>query len=235
MRRSAFVSSAAGVAVCLLLVAARTHAVAGVQGEGPGPLRRGSVKQLAAGKMLVAARRLPDPNFAETIVLLTEYSQKGAIGMIVNRRTDLTLARIAPGLEPAPGRSPLVFFGGPVAVPGVLALVRAKSAPPDTRRVAPGVYLVDTREVLEKMIAASGEPDRLRLYVGYSGWGEGQLEEETARGAWHVVDGDANVIFDPKVESAWERQIQRTEALQASNRRNGRSSAGANLPEAAAP
>ena len=234
MRLSAFVSSAAGVAVCLLLAVELTHAVAGVQ-EGPGPLRRGSVKQLAAGKMLVAARHLPDPNFAETIVLLTEYSQKGAMGMIVNRRTDVTLARIAPGLEPAPGRSPLVFFGGPVAVPGVLALARAKSAPADTRRVAPGVYLIDTREVLEKMIAESGEPNRLRVYVGYAGWGEGQLEAETASGAWHVTDGDANVIFDPEVESAWERQIQRTEAMQAGDWRSRRSSAGASLPEAAAP
>src|SRR6476659_8083185 len=125
MRASALMSSAAGVVVSLLLADARTHAIAGVQGEGPGPLRRGSVKQLAAGKMLVAARHLPDPNFAETIVLLTEYSEKGAMGMIVNRRTDATLARIAPGLDPAPGRSPLVFFGGPV--PGVLALARAKS------------------------------------------------------------------------------------------------------------
>jgi putative transcriptional regulator len=191
------------------------------------------VKQLGAGKLLVAARHLPDPNFAETVVLLTDYSEKGAMGMIVNRRTDVTLARIAPELEPAPGRSPLVFFGGPVA--GVLALARAKSAPPDTRRVVPGVYLVDTREVLEKMIAETADPDRLRVYVGYSGWGEGQLEAETARGAWHVVDGDANVVFDPDVESAWERQIQRTEALQASGWRPGHSSAGVNLPQAAAP
>ena len=66
-----------------------------------------------------------------------------------------------------------MFFGGPVAVPGVLALVRAKSAPADTRRVAPDVYLVDTREVLEKMIAREPSRTDCACTSATPGWGEG--------------------------------------------------------------
>jgi putative transcriptional regulator len=187
-----------------------------------GQLRRGAVKELAAGKLLVAARNLPDPNFAETVVLLADFNEQGAMGLILNRRTDVTLARAAPGLQQPPAQPTLVFFGGPVAVPGVLALLRSTSAPLDARRILADVYLVNTREGLERTIATGADSNRFRVYVGYAGWGAGQLEAEAAQGAWHVSTGDADVVFDPEPESAWQRQIRRTEALQA-DRRQGES------------
>ena len=70
-----------------------------------GQLRRGAVRDLAAGKLLVAARSLPDPNFAETVVLLAEFSQEAAMGLIVNRQTEVTLARLMPGLQNAKSRA----------------------------------------------------------------------------------------------------------------------------------
>ena len=214
VRTSTFVSSgAAGLVLYALLSVARAHA--GAQGDLPAPLRRGTVKALAAGKLLVAARNLPDPNFAETIVLLADFNERGAMGIIVNRRTDVTLARIAPGLEQPRAHPTVVFFGGPVAVPGVLAMVRAASAPADTRHVVGDIYLVNTREALEKLIATAPDSNRLRVYVGYAGWGADQLNAETAEGAWYVVNGDSEVVFDPEPDSAWERQIRRTEALHA--------------------
>jgi putative transcriptional regulator len=188
---------------------------AGAQGHLPAPLRRGAVKELAAGKLLVAARSLADPNFAETIILLTEFSDKGGMGIILNRRTDVTLTSIAPGVDVPGGDPVLVFFGGPVAVPGVIALKRAASPPAGTRHVVADIHLVNTREVLEHTIRAGADSGRLRVYVGYAGWAADQLNAETAAGSWHVVEADGEIVFDPEPDSAWERQIRRTEALQA--------------------
>jgi putative transcriptional regulator len=190
-----------------------------MQGSLPGQLRRPELKQLATGKLLVAARGLPDPNFAESIVLLADFSSEGAMGVIVNRQTDATLARIAPGLAPPGGRPTLLFFGGPVQVPGVLALVRAPRAPADTRHIFGDVYLVNTRKALEEMIGQGTEAARLRIYVGYAGWAADQLNAETARGSWHVLEGDSDVVFDRDPATAWERQVRRSEALQADRRK----------------
>jgi putative transcriptional regulator len=188
---------------------------ADAQAHLPAPLRRGAVKELAAGKLLVAARSLADPNFAETIILLTEFSDKGGMGIILNRRTDVTLTSIAPGVDVPGGDPVLVFFGGPVAVPGVIALKRAASPPAGTRHVVADIHLVNTREVLEHTIRAGADSGRLRVYVGYAGWAADQLNAETAAGSWHVVEADGEIVFDPEPDSAWERQIRRTEALQA--------------------
>ncbi len=184
---------------------------------GPAQLRRGAVRELETGKLLVAARNLPDPNFASTVVLLADYNAQGAMGLIVNRPTKVTLARLLPGLEQAPDKasSATVFFGGPVSPSGVLALLRSSTRRPDSRRVVNDVYLVSTGDVLKETIAAGSGSERVRVYVGYAGWGPGQLEAETAEGSWHVLDGDGDVVFDPDPQSSWRRQIQRAEALTA--------------------
>jgi putative transcriptional regulator len=187
--------------------------------EGPAfQLRRGAVKALGAGKLLVASRNLPDPNFAATVILLVDVNKQGAMGLIVNRPTKVPLSRMLPGLEQASGGAAPAFVGGPVSPSGVLALLRSKSPRSDSRHVAREVYLVSTRDALTETITAGVGPDRFRVYIGYAGWGAGQLEHETAEGAWHVLDGDDDVVFDPDPASTWRRQIRRTEELSA--RRN---------------
>jgi putative transcriptional regulator len=176
-------------------------------------LRPGAVRELAAGKLLVAARHLPDPNFSQTVVLLAEFSQEGAMGLIVNRQTDVTLARLMPGLQNAKSRAAFAFFGGPVAIPGVLALLRSPTTRGDTRHVVGDVYLINTREVLDEMLSSGAAQDQLRVYVGYAGWGPGQLDRETATGSWHVLEGSGDIVFDPDPDTAWERLIRRTEGL----------------------
>ena len=188
--------------------------------EASGPasvqLRRGSVRALAAGKLLVSARGLPDPNFAETVILLAEHSGEGSMGLIVNRRTDLPLARLFPHLKPAKGGSAELFIGGPVSPDGVLALLRSTVPTSDSRRVFDDVYLIATREGLDGSILAGAEQSRFRVYLGYAGWGSGQLERETTQGAWHVFRADAAVVFDPAPDSLWQRQVRRTEDRMAS-------------------
>jgi putative AlgH/UPF0301 family transcriptional regulator len=79
--------------------------------------------------------------------------------------------------------------------------------------VVADVYLVNTREVLDEVLAAGTGPDRFRVYAGYAGWEAAQLQRETALGAWHVFEGDPDVVFDPQPDSVWQRQIRRTEDL----------------------
>jgi putative transcriptional regulator len=177
-----------------------------------GQLRPGAVKELAAGKLLVAARDLPDPSFAETVVLLAEFSDQGAMGLIVNQRTEVPLTSLLPDVTPPQAKTTSVFFGGPVRAQGVLALLRSDRTHTDSLRIVADVYMVRSRELLDKIFSAGTGPDRLRVYVGYAGWSPGQLDRETAHGAWHVFDGDGSIVFDPDPGSLWSRQILRTEA-----------------------
>jgi putative transcriptional regulator len=93
----------------------------------------------------------------------------------------------------------------------VIALSRA--ACDGCPRVGRDVHLVKTLEALEERLAAGEDARRLRVYVGYAGWGGGQLEAETRQGAWRVLDADAGVVFDPDPETLWRRLLKRTEAV----------------------
>jgi putative transcriptional regulator len=197
----------------LMLAFVSLAAVGGAPGDLAGQLRPGAVKELAAGKLLVAARNLPDPRFAETVVLLTEFTDQGTMGLIVNQQTEVSVARVVPDLVQAQAKANTVFFGGPVADESVLALLRSDRAYPDSRPIVADVYLIGSRKLLDELIAAGHGSDRLRVYVGYAGWEPGQLSRETAQGAWHVFDGDSSIVFDPDPGSLWSRQIRRTEGL----------------------
>lgn len=201
----------AALSVCAPLVPVERSATAQ---RLDGDLPRTRVQALAAGKCLVAGRNLQDPNFNESVVLLAQFGPEGAMGLIINAPTEVPVARVLAEFRGSRGRSEAVYFGGPVASTDVMALRRARSAVAESRRILDEVHLITTREPLEAALASGAEPDALRVYLGYAGWGAGQLERETALGAWHVVSADADLVFDPEPESLWRRQIRRTERLQ---------------------
>jgi putative transcriptional regulator len=170
-------------------------------------------KDLAAGKLLVAARDLPDPNFAGTVVLLVQYGEQGAMGLIINRSTGVPLARLFRDLKEAAGRSDPVYVGGPVEKTGVLGLLRSRTKPEEANHVFADVYLVSSKRLLVKTMAAGTESSMFRVYLGYCGWAPGQLEAETELGSWHIFRADAATVFDPEPDSVWQRLIRRTERL----------------------
>src|SRR5580704_14055058 len=90
---------------------------------------------LAAGKLLVASRDLPDPNFAKTVVLLIQYDEEGVVGLILNRRSKVPISRVLDEVTGAKERSDLVYSGGPVGTADVLVLIRARHEPEDAKRV----------------------------------------------------------------------------------------------------
>lgn len=162
----------------------------------------------AAGKFLVASRELPDPNFAQSVVLLIQYDAKGAMGLIINRETKVPLSRV---FENPKSPSQKLYFGGPVQVSGALALLRSATKIEEAKHVLEDVYMVTDKAVLEKQLAAGADAKTLRIYLGYSGWAPGQLDHELELGAWHVLPGDAPTVFDPNPDSVWMKLIRRTE------------------------
>lgn len=212
-RRSRWLAAAGAVAALAVSLVTddrqRTAHAAGAAWQ----LHRGAVRQLAAGKLLVARRNLPDPNFSATVVFLVDYNREGAMGLVINRATDIPLSRMLGDGERQPAAALTAFIGGPVARTGVLALLRSTATCADCRPVLRDVQLITTRPALDQQIAAGAGADRFRVYLGYAGWGAGQLQAETDEGAWHVLDGDPAIIFDPNPDSMWRRQIARTEVI----------------------
>ncbi len=172
-----------------------------------------SAQPLAAGKVLVAARGLPDPNFAETVVLITRQGKAGAMGLVLNRPTTLTLAEAVRDWKGISPRRDLVFKGGPVEAGAMFALLRAPAKPADSTHISGDLYLLATLGSLETVLATA--PDRLRVFVGYAGWGPGQLERELRGQAWHLLTADSEMLFS-EPGSLWHKLIARTEMLQAS-------------------
>lgn len=218
------VSIAVALALSCAVASVLPESSEGVRAQGLGDeLHRRAVRELATGKLLVSARNLMDPNFARTVVLLADFNKDGAIGLIVNRPAKVALSRLFPGLAQSPAGAATAFQGGPVLAPGVVALLRSGTAGSGSRRIVKDVQLVTSRESIEEILAAGRGANLFRVYVGYAGWAAGQLEAETAQGAWHVIDGDADIVFDPNSDATWQHQIERTESLSA---RQDRASSG---------
>lgn len=170
------------------------------------------IDQLAPGRFLVASRDLADPNFAEAVILLVQYSDEhGAMGLIINRRTDVPLSRVFEDLKEAKSHTESIYVGGPVELNTVMALLKTSAKPTDAKRVFGDVYLISSKELLQKTLASSVSPSAFHAFLGYAGWGPGQLENEMGAGAWHILPADAAEVFHSDPETVWPRLIRRTE------------------------
>jgi putative transcriptional regulator len=143
------------------------------------------------GHFLAASGHLLDPNFVRTVVLLIDHTEEGAFGVVLNRPSDSTIKelweKVSEGLCENSRR---VYLGGPVS--GPLIALHAEKALAEIE-IVPGVYFAAEREHLEQLVREDREP--LRLFVGHSGWGNGQLEGELRQGAWLSVPATAEFVF----------------------------------------
>jgi len=158
---------------------------------------------LAAGTFLVATRELMDPSFAQTVVLLVDYDTDGAMGVVINRETELSLSDALPELEPPEVNDRSLFLGGPVSPGGLVLIVRSAEKPGDSVRVIDEVWVSHSRELLTSVVADEERKLDFRVYAGYSGWAPRQLEAEVARGDWYVVPADADTVFSEKPSRLW--------------------------------
>lgn len=163
----------------------------------------------AKGRFLVAERQLNDPNFRETVVLLTDYSEDGAMGLIVNWPTAAPAAELIPQIDGITERADTIFVGGPVSRQVMLMLVRSESDLPQAERVFADVHLSTSRTLLQQVILRDIETLDLRLYSGYAGWSPGQLDLELAAGGWRVLPGDADLVFASDPDRVWSELMRR--------------------------
>jgi putative transcriptional regulator len=160
----------------------------------------------AAGRILIADRKLGDPNFSNTVIVLLTYSEMGAGGLVINGPTKVSVEKALAELPEAHGHSERLYDGGPVEHRQILALVRSATGLEDTELLIPGIYKVSSDKALRKALS---EKRDIRVYAGYAGWGPGQLEDEVDAGAWHIQKGDAKMVFDEEPETLWQRLFKR--------------------------
>lgn len=164
----------------------------------------------ARGKLLVASEGLIDPNFAKTVVLLVEHGDSGALGLVLNRASRARVDEVLPDLDWAAGTAGPLFIGGPVALATGMMLFSTGDAHPEQKHVLGSVYAGWDRALLERLLREPRSGERVKVFVGYSGWGAGQLESELERGDWHLFPATPEAVFSIAGEELWESYIERT-------------------------
>jgi len=168
----------------------------------------------ARGNFLVASRRLVDPRFQETVVLLISYGADGATGVIINRPTEVRLVDLLPSVQGLKDRADVVYYGGPVEGHRMLMLIRSREKPEESGRVFEDVYFSSNKNTLESVLNARKTAKQLRLYAGYAGWMPRQLDGEVSRGDWFIVRADARSIFEKEPSEVWPELIRRGAEIQ---------------------
>ena len=157
------------------------------------------------GRLLIANGSLLDPNFRKTVVLVADHDEEGAAGVVLNRRSETTVAEAAPPLAPLAGPDELVFVGGPVQPEAAVVLADYEQPELATHLVLGSIGLVTGEEAAEAMSSIR----RARVYAGYSGWGPGQLDSELEEEAWLVEDGLPDDIFTEDPARLWSTLVRR--------------------------
>ena len=153
--------------------------------------------------LLVARAQLPDPNFADSVVLVVNNLGPAPVGVIINRPTQITVSHLFPDLKRLEQLHDKVYFGGPVEIRSVWFLLRATTPPEHAIQACDGIYLSANRELLLQLLGRDKPMDGLRIFIGHSGWAPGQLEAEIARRDWTLERAEAEAIFNGKSEHPW--------------------------------
>ena len=159
--------------------------------------------------LLVAARHMMDPNFARTVVLVMFPTDSVPSGVILNRPSRVMLRDVWPDDTQRQGRTDTLFIGGPVEPDGLLFLFRMTPSPERAWWAIDDVYFSGDGDLLETLLETHAPDPAQRFFAGYAGWAPGQLENEIARGDWHVLAADPNVIYDTELATLWQRIYQR--------------------------
>ena len=158
-------------------------------------------------QLLIAMPTLEDPNFSRTVTYICEHSDQGAMGIVLNRPTELSLADmlrhmdIEGGLGDAGGQ--IVFLGGPVEEERGFVLHSHTAPWASTLAVNDVISVTTSRDILEAMARGDG-PTHTLVALGYAGWGAGQLEQELAGNAWLSCPADEQIIFETPTQDRWQ-------------------------------
>ncbi len=159
-------------------------------------------QQPAKGKLLVATELVGGDMFAETVVLLLHYDEHGALGIVVNRPTDIEPGELVTDLDAIAGYSGTLFWGGPVHMDSLFALMLTDTPPEGSETIVGSVHQVPFDAGLQE---SQNNPGSLRLYIGYAGWSAGQLDGELDRGSWYVLPASDQDVFNDDPRTLWKR------------------------------
>jgi putative transcriptional regulator len=162
------------------------------------------------GHFLIAGKHLRDSNFFKAVVLMLEHNEDGAMGVVINHPMDVSVSSaLSKHFEESKAGQSLLA-GGPVEENALLILHNSLNYDQEHDPVVPGVFVGTSPDVFEKVVESSLQDDdsisdfQFRIYAGYSGWGEGQLEHEMSRGDWFTVLASAELVFDHEPYGVWE-------------------------------
>lgn len=157
------------------------------------------------GVLLIADPFLKDPNFLRTVVFLCEHNEDGSFGFVINRPYGSTLEELIPDMAgfPLP-----VYYGGPVQMDTIHFLHQYPDEIPGGQEVMPGVYWGGDFEKAMAVVRSGGATNpKIRFFIGYSGWGEIQLQAEIKEKSWLTVNAPSNLVFTDKIEEIWKEAL----------------------------
>ncbi|HSC65624.1 MAG TPA: YqgE/AlgH family protein [Caldimonas sp.] len=167
-------------------------------------------------QFLIAMPGMGDGTFAGTVIYLCEHTEKGALGLVINKPIDITLKSLFEKVELSLDRDDLaevpVYFGGPVQTERGFVLHEpvaegGEGGPYNSSlKVEGGLEMTTSKDVLEAISSGAG-PKKVLVTLGYSGWGAGQLEEEMSRNGWINVDAEPGIIFDTPVSQRYGKAL----------------------------
>ncbi|MCM5678744.1 YqgE/AlgH family protein [Schlegelella sp. S2-27] len=162
-------------------------------------------------QFLIAMPGMADDTFAGAVVYLCEHTDKGALGLVINKPIDIKLRNLFEKVELTLDREDLaetpVFFGGPVQTERGFVLHEPVGSHYNSSLAIPGgLEMTTSKDVLEALSNGAG-PRKVLVTLGYSGWSAGQLEDEIARNGWLNVSAAPEVIFDTPIERRYERAL----------------------------
>lgn len=165
-------------------------------------------------QFLIAMPGMADDTFSGAVVYLCEHSEKGALGLVINKPIDITLANLFEKVDLSLEGSALaqqpVYFGGPVQTERGFVLHEPQGDDAQgfnsTLQVPGGLEMTTSKDVLEALSHGQG-PKRVLVTLGYSGWSAGQLEDEIGRNGWLTVDAEPGIIFDTPVAERYDRAL----------------------------
>ena len=160
------------------------------------------------GQLIVANPVLPDPNFDRTVVLVLAHEDKGALGVVLNRPSEMDVDAPLPRWERLAAEPPVVFVGGPVAPGAAICLATVPSGAP-IPGWTPVTGQLGTLDLEQDPDELGSTVSQIRIFAGYAGWAPGQLEAESSSGAWFVVDAEPGDAMADDPGQLWKRVLRR--------------------------
>ncbi len=161
--------------------------------------------QPAPGILLIADPFLKDPNFCRTVVFLCEHQHGGSFGFVLNKVFEYTLDELMGGFE---GFELPVFVGGPVQPDTIHFLHQYPDLIPDSFEVMEGIYWGGNFEAVSALIKSNqADAARIRFFIGYSGWSDGQLGDELKEKSWILADATQQLVFHDNPEEVWKDSL----------------------------